>query len=76
MDTASTKRQAYKRMGYEVVEEGGVKNLIVKGPIAYWYRQKGADASILQNIGDKDIEKVIDEWIASVPEDGGEIIAD
>lgn len=63
-------RKAYKRMGYEIVEEDGKKTLIVKGPIAFWYRQNGADASLLQDIGDKDIKKVIDAWIASasVPE--------
>ena len=62
------KKLVYKRMGYEVVEDKGVKTLIVKGVVAYWYRQNGADASILQNIGDQKPEDVIDKWIASVPE--------
>ena len=59
-------RKRYGDIGYYVKEEEGVKTVVVQGIHAWDFKRRGADNSILENIGGQKPEDVIDKWIASV----------
>ena len=58
----------HRSINFSVVVRNGQTDIDLLPPTHDLFRKTGANMSLLQNIGDKDPEQVLDALIASIPE--------